>query len=137
MTQYLIVTNNKKVNEAYGQGERNFSVDYIPYQVGVGYDIVLQKSREYLHKGGYKLETHPLSGSVKPNETPFKTVVLSLRPTKDLDMDGLMIMEDSIATFSKFRKKQDQIYDWPEKILEDFSEIDFSLITGAIERFDY
>lgn len=136
MHNYIIVTNNKKVNDYY-EGKKNFELDYIPYEEGIGYVVVLEHARELIHKGGYKLETHPLSGSVKPNETPFKTIVLSETKSKDMDMDGLLIMEDAIATFTKFGKKQDEIYNWPERILEDFSEIDFSLIRGAIERFKY
>lgn len=135
MSKYLIVTNNPKVRDEYIDDEK-FEIDYIEYDPKIGYRIVLERSREYIHKGGYKMETHPLSGSVKPNETPYKTVVLSIQKNKKLDMDGLYIMEDSLATFDKFKKNRDlPLYN--DQTLDDCQEIDYSLISGAIERFPY
>lgn len=133
MTEYIIVTNNPKV---YDNFKDKFEIDYTEYEPRVGYRVCLDKTREYIHTGDYKLETHPLSGSVKPNETPYKSMVLSKNNTNELDMDGMLILEDAIATFEKF-KTNEIIKDWPDRILEDFREIDFSLIRGAIERLKY
>lgn len=133
MTKYLMVTNNPKINETY---KDDFEMDYIEYDPDVGYKIVLETARKYIHKGGYKLETHPLSGSVKPNETPYKSIILSIKKDPKLDMDGLLIMEDSVATFDKFKKdKSLPLYN--DKTLDDCQEIDYSLISGAIERLPY
>lgn len=37
---------------------------------------VLIVVRDYIHKG-HKLLTHPLMGSIKPNQTPYKSVAIS------------------------------------------------------------
>lgn len=136
MTDYIIITNNPKVKDYFEDYKPNYSVDYIEYDPKVGYRACLERTREYLHKGGYKLETHPLSGSVKPNETPYKSMIVSVLPQGKYDMDGTMIMEDSMETFDKFRSIE-PVADYVERILEDFREIDYSLIKGAIERMRY
>lgn len=89
---------------------------------------VLIQSRDLIHKG-YILLTHPLSGSVKPNESPYKSILIE-EGTGTLDIDSLRIIENSIATAEKFVKIR-KIPTWPKSILEDFSEIDYSLIKNA------
>lgn len=91
---------------------------------------VLVATRDLVHKG-HKLLTHPLSGSVKPNETPYKSILVSDNP-QTMDMDSLIIIEDSITTARKFLEMKRHIV-WPEDILEDFRVIDFELIKNAIQ----
>ncbi len=55
--------------------------------------------RDKVHEG-HELATHPLSGSVKPNETPYKTIMISEKKGV-LDFNSLKIIEDSIATAKK------------------------------------
>ena len=86
---------------------------------------VLKLVRDRVHFG-HELLTHPLSGSVKPGETPYKTVVLSAEK-RTLDEKALSIIEDSIQTCQKFtanRKKRN----WSTEILADFQLIDYSLV---------
>lgn len=87
-------------------------------------------TRDYIHKG-YALLTHPLSGSVKPNETPYKTIAISYEKQDELDFNSLMLIENSIQTAEKLlankQKKQ-----WPESVLDDFRIIDFDLIKNAL-----
>ena len=89
----------------------------------VSYAQILHIVRDYIHKG-HMLLTHPLSGSVKPNETPFKSIVVSENANK-LDFKSLSIIEDSIACYEKFDKHRKI----PEYALQDFMEIDYSLIS--------
>ena len=60
----LIVTNNPMVRERYSQ---QYDLKYEETSF-VG---VLKQVRDLVHRG-YRLLTHPLSGSIKPNETPYK-----------------------------------------------------------------
>lgn len=124
--QYLLITNNPKVNQRLqGQIEIEF------YEDGSHLDI-LKKVRGLVHEG-YQLETHPLSGSIKPNETPYKSIIVSLPSGKITDLNGAMIMEDAIHTAEKFiQNKKTPV--WIPRVLEDFSEIDYALISGTIER---
>jgi len=104
--------------------EHAFNVDY----QDVSYSQILCIVRDYIHKG-HVLLTHPLSGSVKPNETPFKSIIVSEKANK-LDFGSLSIIEDSIACCEKFEKHRKI----PESALQDFMEIDYSLIKSAPSR---
>ncbi len=55
---------------------------------------------------GYRLLTHPLSGSVKPNETPYKSVMLSETP-EGLDAQAMQIIASAIQACGKFQFKSD------------------------------
>ena len=112
-----LITNNPVVQKRLGD---MFQIEYLD----VSYLEILHMVRNYIHMG-HKLITHPLSGSIKPNETPFKSVVMSQNVTK-LDFESLSIIEESIVCYNKFELTK-QI---PKHALEDFMEIDCSLITS-------
>jgi len=82
---------------------------------------VLQAVRDRVHMG-HELITHPLSGSVKPNETPYKSVIISTE-TGALCLRSLSIIEESIQTCEKFPP-----LNIPQNALQDFMEIDYSLL---------
>ncbi|MDF2546301.1 MAG: GrdX protein [Anaerosolibacter sp.] len=123
----IIITNNPRVYENY------LSKMDIMYSDAYSYLDVLSEARDKIHEG-HNLLTHPLSGSVKPNETPYKSLAISIE-RGSLDMDSLMIIEESIATARKFiTGKKTPL--WTEQILKDFQMIDFYLIKSAIESMD-
>ena len=66
----ILITNNKYVYEKY---KDEFE---IVYDEKFTYLDVLEYVRDKVHDG-HELITHPLSGSVKPNETPKKSVIIS------------------------------------------------------------
>lgn len=92
---------------------------------------VLIKVRDYIHLG-HRLLTHPLAGSIKPNETPYKTVVISSEKASEINIDSIVLIENSIQTAQKFLKNKSRI-NWSDKILEDFRLIDFDLINNALK----
>ncbi|MBR1455393.1 MAG: GrdX family protein, partial [Lachnospiraceae bacterium] len=81
---------------------------------------------------GHKILTHPLSGSVKPKETPYKSVMIS-KEKKELDLESLSIIEDAIETTRKFVARPDK---WTEKVLDDFRLVDFTLIDSAMSSIN-
>ncbi|MDR2598838.1 MAG: GrdX family protein [Oscillospiraceae bacterium] len=82
---------------------------------------VLIYCRNKIHEG-HKLLTHPLSGSIKPNENPYKSVILS-KKTKETDTQSVKIIEEAIITAKKFPKIHiNPQYD------EDYRMIDVSLV---------
>ena len=97
------------------------------------YRDVLVRARDLVHQG-HRLLTHPLMGSLKPNETPYRTVAVSSE-TGALDMDSLLLIENAIETFDKFAQvtRPDRGANTPERMLTDFRMIDLSLITSALE----
>ena len=86
---------------------------------------VFRAVRDKIHLG-HGLLTHPLSGSVKPGETPYKTVIVTGEKGA-LDEKGLSIIEESIQTCVKLHQSAVK-KEWGEKIRADFQLIDYSLI---------
>ena len=114
-----LITNNPVVKNRLGE---RYDVEYHD----ASYLDILTLARDYIHQG-HKLLTHPLSGSVKPKETPYKSIVISYAAGK-LDVQSLSIIEESIACVGRFVDR-----DIPESALKDFMEIDCSLIASACE----
>lgn len=127
MKNIVLVTNNEAVQVKYGDHMR------VQYLAQASYVETLEVVRDHIH-AGHKLLTHPLSGSVKPNETPYKTVVLSAEPQK-LDFDGVSIIEQSIASAKKFISGR-RTPRWTEKVKADFRLVDCTIITTAIQSMD-
>ena len=121
MKKYYIVTNNGKVIE-------KFSPFYTIVE-STDLDDVLIKTRDLVHKG-YILETHPLAGSVKPMKNPFRSIVLI--ESDKTDFRSLDIMEKALEKYEMFKKTHKAI-ELPESIVDDYSEIDFSLMNSADE----
>jgi len=90
---------------------------------------VLQCARNYIHQG-HKLLTHPLAGSVKPNETPYKTVIVG-DDSEILDFESVKIIEGSFEVAKKLLKDR-PVPQWNERILDDFQVIDRSLLDAAL-----
>jgi hypothetical protein len=124
----ILVTNNPDVRDKF---QDRFQVDYLENQ---GYIQLLEHVRDMIHKG-HQLLTHPLSGSIKPNETPYKSVILSSKKG-ELDSSGLSIVEDSIIAARKFITNR-PTPDWPDHVLEDFRVIDLSLMENVIEKLGH
>lgn len=122
-----IITNNNLVHDKY-----NEKMDII-YLEGDNYLDVLKFTRDKIHEG-YKLLTHPLSGSIKPNETPFKSTAIGFNKG-ELDLESLQIIEESITVATKFITGK-KTPNWKSEILDDFKVIDLYLIDGAIESMD-
>ena len=118
LERMVFITNNPMARDALIK-RQGCQVRYAP----VTYREVLCLARDAVHRG-HKLLTHPLSGSVKPGETPYKTLAVS-QETGLLDLPSLSLIESCIATCDKFpvRAKSKEA-----SLQEDFQTIDLSLI---------
>ena len=114
----IIITNNPMVRDKLHEGStlQFHDTDYLG---------VLFAVRDKIHLG-HELLTHPLSGSVKPGETPYKTVIISGEKGV-LDENSLFIIEESIQTSIKLRRSAVK-KEWNAEILADFQLIDYDLI---------
>lgn len=121
---FRIITNNPLVLEKLSQ---DYNVEFYD----CSYENVLKKVRDEVYKG-YKLLTHPLSGSVKPNETPYKSIMVS-KKTGETDLMGIKIIERAIASCSKFEFKSDK---YAPQVYADFRLIDYTLISSALPSAD-
>jgi len=101
------------------------------YDREAGYVELLKTARDRIHQGAVLL-THPLSGSIKPNETPFKSLLLQ-EGGKGLDTDSLQIIEDAIRLAERMIDQAGQRR-WTDKIIADFQLIDYDLIRHGLEH---
>lgn len=108
-------------------GQRDIELEYIDK---LGYMDVLKRARDEIHLGEVLL-THPLSGSVKPNETPYKSLAIDHAALHDLN--SLELIEQAIATYIKFEHNR-ALPNWTEQVREDFMVVDFDLIKNALRR---
>ncbi|MGF6989311.1 hypothetical protein M2145_000645 [Lachnospiraceae bacterium PF1-21] len=121
----LIITNNERVAERFAAG---FQVELL-----AEYGEVLLRTRDALQTE-YRLLTHPMSGSLKPNQTPFKTIILErVEKRGALDMNSIELIERAMAAYHKFYECR-EIPAWSERSREDFRTVDLSLMEPAIER---
>ncbi len=93
---------------------------------------VYKEARDMIHKN-YILLTHPLTSSLKPNETPYRTVAISIKPGEALHIDSLIYIHNAIEVTEKFLKIR-PIGNLSDEILNDFQVIDFSIIENAIKK---
>lgn len=117
--KFIIVTNNPLVKEKYVDKEVEF--------YDKKYQEILQIVKNKIALG-HKILTHPLSGSVKPKETPYKSIMIS-KEKEYVDLDSLEIIENAIATCEKFKERSDK---WTPQVLKDFQLVDFTLIDSAM-----
>lgn len=119
--QHLIVTNNPLVKEKLSS-----EIDVLYMEAD--YIEILSYVRDRIHMG-YELKSHPLSGSVKPGETPYKSVIIGTKQGQ-LDMQSLEIIESAIVTAKKF---VDNTAYYDEAVKRDFQIVDYTLIRSAVD----
>ena len=75
---YKVVTNNPLVKESLGE-----STELYYFEDDTHRDI-LERVRDFVHQG-YRILTHPLAGSVKPWETPYRSVMITAEGEDNID----------------------------------------------------
>ena len=118
----FVLTNNPMVRDIWAS---ELDIDYRP---DLSFRQVLIAARDLVY-AGHRLYTHPLAGSVKPNETPYKSVALS-RTAGRFDPAEAEIMANAVITADKFPDRGVRLND---RVLEDFRLIDYTLLSGALD----
>lgn len=121
----ILLTNNPLVAEKLHQDIR------IIFDEGLDYLGILTEARNRIHQGAVLL-THPLSGSIKPSETPFKSLLLG-ENGKALDASSLQMIEDALRLAQRMIDQTGN-RKWTERILADFQLIDYDLIRHGLEH---
>ena len=117
----ILVTNNPLVQQQY---RSDFRVTFLDTDLPGIFIYV----RDLIHKG-HILLTHPLSGSIKPNESPYKSVIVTELATGgsiETDLQSVSIIEECIETAKKFPPEN-----IGEKHLPDMQMLDLSLIKAS------
>ena len=117
-----IITNNAYICELF-----NDSIDIVFFEGG--YLDVLYAARDRIHLGDV-LVSHPLMGSLKPNETPYRSIILEERKGS-LCYQSLSIIESSIETYKKL-VKDSPTPKWSERVLKDFRFLDAKFVESAL-----
>jgi len=112
-----LVTNNPLVE---AQLKDTYCIEYIDTDL----TGILTHVRDLVHKG-HRLLTHPLMGSVKPNESPYKSVLITSK-AESADTQSVIIIEECIQNVQKFSPKS-----IPGQYLNDLQMVDLSLIRAA------
>jgi len=110
----ILVTNNPLVHQQY---RGDFRVTFLDTDL---LEIFINV-RDLIHKG-HKLLTHPLTGSIKPNESPYKSILVT-GTAAETDTQSVSIMEECIETVKKFPPKSIN-----KKHLLDMQILDLSFI---------
>mgnify|MGYP001354007087 CR=1 FL=1 len=80
---------------------------------------------------GYRLLTHPLTGSIRPDISPYKSVLLS-KNTAEIDNESIELIHKAIDyTYSLAANHKKP--DWRKEEREDFQFVDRSFIRYALE----
>lgn len=120
--KFSIITNNPLVVKNY---EGTYDVQFFDISI----KEIMQKVRDLCGEG-HELLTHPLSGSVKPGETPYKSVLVSKEKTCKCDTSGFQLAQTAMDACDKFATMHK---DWSPSVLDDFQLVDYTLITSGIE----
>lgn len=119
-----IVTNNPKVKKL-----QTLSIDFYP----ISYGEVLACVKEMVIREHVRLLSHPLSGSIKPNETYYKTIIIDDKDYQEIDLESLEYMEFAEETYQKFLRNR-LTPNWSDKVLEDFAFVDFYITQSTLQR---
>lgn len=126
MKKLVIITNNPSLEPEFSRvhPELMCSIDYRD----VTFLELMEIVRNKVHMGS-KILTHPLDGSVKPMETPYKSILLD-ESHDSLDFDSLSLIENAIDACHKFLLQDREFL--PE-VQDDFQTIDRSLMESALD----
>ena len=124
MSKYMVITNNTLVRSRL---DDTHEVIYLE----LSYEELLKVVRDRIYEG-HRLLTHPLSGSVKPKETPYKSVLISERKEK-VDGESVRLIENAILVCQKF---QDKSKYYKEEVYKDFQLVDWTLLESGLASAD-
>ena len=124
MSKYMVITNNPLVRSRL---DDTHEVIYLE----LSYEELLKVVRDRIYEG-HRLLTHPLSGSVKPKETPYKSVLISERKEK-VDGESVRLIENAILVCQKF---QDKSKYYKEEVYKDFQLVDWTLLESGLASAD-
>jgi grdX protein len=124
LEKVILITNNDKVYLKYK--------DKLQCIFTEKYEEVLIKVRDMVYDR-HILLTHPQASSLKPNQTPYRSVVLYPQGNED-NMKDILLIEKCLETFKQWQNISLTPENYSDKIAEDFKVIDLSIIDNIIPR---
>ena len=97
-----------------------------------GYEDVLIKARDMVYDK-HILLTHPQASSLKPNQTPYRSVVVYPKGEED-NMKDIMLIDKCIQVYREWQEIAPSPEHYQDKVANDFKTIDLSVIDNIIPR---
>ena len=123
---FQLVTNNSKVLTEYSNNDA-ISVDYLSTD---SFLDVLIDVRDKV-QGGWHLLSHPQASNLKPNQCPYKTILISQGRAAETFARDIELIELAISAYHKFTDGMIPPT-WSEKAKSDFKTVDLSVINSAV-----
>jgi len=82
-------------------------------------------------ENGRRLITHPLTSSIRPDISPYKTVLLSNKKN-GVDFESMNIIINAIEYTTDLMNNQTKDVNWDERSLLDFQFIDLDIIKNVM-----
>jgi hypothetical protein len=118
--KYRCLTNNPYIIEHYKEQVEPFE--------GSPLELFLKIREEIL--AGYKLVTHPLTGSIAPNINPYKTIILDAQK-KEINEESLNLIELAITRTQSLMPDYTTCY-WSLNSKLDFQYLDFCFVRNFL-----
>lgn len=119
----ILITNNDRVYDKYK--------DKLACIYTKDYEDTLIKVRDYVYEK-HQLLTHPQASSLKPNQTPYRSVLIY--PANEDNTKDILLIEKCIEVFNSWQKIAKTPSDYKENVREDFKTIDLSVIDNIMDR---
>lgn len=120
----LIITNNPKVKTFYEEdrtGLKNrYELNFLDSR-----DEVFKVVRDLIHSN-WKLLNHAMAGNIPLHKHPYRS--MALEQQENLDTNSLILWESAME-----RVKRGKTPPYPDDVLEDFQELDYSLFSGSVK----
>ena len=120
----ILITNNDRVYEKYK--------DTIKIILLNTYEEVLIKVRDMVYDR-HLLLTHPQASSLKPNQTPYRSVVVYPKGNED-NMKDIMLIEKCVQVYYEWQEIAPSPEKYADKVANDFKTIDLSVVENIIPR---
>lgn len=120
----ILITNNDRVYEKY---KEIMKVIYTE-----SYEEVLIKVRDMVYDR-HVLLTHPQASSLKPNQTPYRSVIVYPKGEEDNTKDVLLV-EKCLETYYRWQEIAPTPRKYDDRVAYDFKTIDLSVIDNVIPR---
>ncbi|XCP86362.1 GrdX family protein [Roseburia hominis] len=120
----ILITNNDRVYEKYKEILTVVLVD--------SYEEVLIKARDMVYDR-HILLTHPQASSLKPNQTPYRSVVVYPKGEED-NTNDILLIEKCLETYYQWQEIAPTPRRYEDRVAYDFKTIDLSVIDNIIPR---
>lgn len=120
----ILITNNDRVYEKYKEVLTVVLVD--------SYEEVLIKTRDMVYDR-HILLTHPQASSLKPNQTPYRSVVVYPKGEED-NTNDILLIEKCLETYYQWQEIAPTPRRYEDRVAYDFKTIDLSVIDNIIPR---